>query len=81
MGHDPHPLCWRRRPRWHAIGFGREGRKRRRRALRRAGIAERSRNFCYPGEDYSCFRRGRHALVCVRCADGLEVFARYEGRT
>ena len=35
MGNDNHPLCWMRGPRWHAIGFGREGRKRRRRPLRR----------------------------------------------
>ncbi len=32
------------------------------------------------GEEYGAFRRGR-ALVATRCADGLEVFARYEGHT
>ena len=30
------------------------------------------------GEEYTAFRRGR-ALVAARCADGIEVFARYEG--
>jgi len=29
-------------------------------------------------EDYTAFRRGR-ALICARCSDGVEVFARYEG--
>ena len=30
------------------------------------------------GEEYVAFRRGG-ALVATRCADGTEVFARYEG--
>jgi len=32
------------------------------------------------GDKFAVMRRGR-ALVCTRCSDGLEVFARYEGLT